>query len=147
MAVATTTTTTGPLFHCADGFLSWFLAWLVNNSTAKLATQSAQTEDIVCMRRRCREGAEEVQRRCGGDGDSTRRDELSDDCRLWETDAAASAVALGVCVRVRIVLGAVGKASSFIGCACIYIDVYSPRQYVCIYYVHKYFACVFLEFN
>lgn len=62
-----------------------------------------------------------MQRRCGGDGDSTRRDELSDDCRLWETDAAASAVALGVRVRVRIVLGAVGKASSFIECACIYI--------------------------
>lgn len=86
-----------------------------------------------------------MQRRCRGGGDSTRRDELSDDCRLWETHAAASAVALRVRVRVRIVLGAVGKASSFIG--CVYIYEYNLRLYVCIYYVYKYFTCVFLEFN
>lgn len=98
------------------------------------------------MHTRCREDAEEVPRRCRGDGDSTRRDELSDDCRLWETDAAASAVALGVRVRVRVVLG-LWERPRHLSDVRVYMNVYNPRQYVCIYYVHKYFACVFLEFN
>lgn len=147
-ALATTTlTSTGPLFHCADGFLSWFLAWLVNNSTAKLATQS---EDIVCMRRRCRGGVEKMQRRCRGGAEEaeTRLDEMNSltivDCgkqtpqrlRLRWGSACGCVSCWGLWERPR-----------HLSDVRVYMDVYNPRQYVCIYYVHKYFACVFLEFN